>query len=289
MKTTIFTIGALLCFAANSVLCRLALKDGLIDPTSFTLVRLGSGILILSIILAASHKNHSSDTSNVKTTTTRGSWRSSLALFVYAITFSFAYISLDTGTGALVLFGTVQISILLWQQFNGKSLSLFEWLGAVVAFAGLAYLVYPSIATPSGTGLALMTVAGCAWAIYTVRGKKSQLPLADTAFNFIRTAPFLLLLALVMHDELQISVDGVIYACLSGALASGIGYTLWYVALEQLSASLAAVTQLSVPAIAALGGVLFVGEVLSLRLTIAAAVIISGIGLVIYASRRGAG
>ncbi|MGR8946854.1 MAG: DMT family transporter [Gammaproteobacteria bacterium] len=277
MKTVLFTIAALLCFAANSVLCRLALSDQLIDPTSFTLVRLASGIIMLSVILTiASHKKPLS--------AARGNWIASVALFVYAITFSFAYISLDTGTGALILFGSVQISMLAWQRINGKRLNLFEWCGALMAFAGLIYLVYPTIATPSAMGLLLMTTAGCAWAVYTIRGKASLSPLADTTLNFVRTVPWLCLLALLMHDKLQMSTDGFIYACLSGALASGIGYTLWYVALEKLSATLAAVTQLLVPAIAAMGGVLFVGEMVSLRLTFAAAIILGGIGLIIYAA-----
>ena len=274
-KTTAYCIVALLCFAANSVLCRLALGKQIIDPGSFTTVRLVSGALCLALIsFVAARKNHANGV--------QGSWTSGLALFVYAVCFSFAYMSLDTGTGALMLFGSVQISMIAWQYIKGKRLSVVEWLGVFIAFAGLSYLVYPVLATPVLHGMLLMGLAGCAWGVYTIRGKSSRDPLGDTTFNFLRTLPWVLLLAVVIWPRVELTGEGLLYAGLSGALASGIGYALWYVALENLSTTLAAVSQLSVPVIAALGGVVLVGEALSLRLTLASIFVLGGIGLVIY-------
>lgn len=279
MKTTIYCSLALLCFAANSVLCRLALGRELIDAGSFTVVRLLSGAVCLAVVLfIASRKKN--------TPISTGSWFSGCALFLYAVAFSFAYMSLDTGTGALILFGSVQITMIAWQYFSGKRLSVVEWLGVLVAFSGLAYLVYPIITTPAIAGMVLMATAGCAWAAYTLRGKSSRDPLADTAFNFIRTLPLIIVLAIVSWKHAEITNEGLLYAVLSGAFASGVGYALWYVALERLTATLAAVTQLSVPVIAAIGGVALVGERADLRLALAAALVLGGIGMVIYQNTR---
>ena len=278
VKTTIYCVLALLCFAANSVLCRLALGKELIDAGSFTVVRLTSGIVCLAFILFVALPNKSVESG-------RGSWLSGLALFLYAVTFSFAYLSLDTGTGALILFGSVQLTMLAWQYAHGKRPGVLEWAGVLLAFSGLVYLVYPILSTPRTTGLVLMAAAGCAWGVYTLRGKSSQHPLADTAFNFFRTLPMVLILAALAWPRLELTAEGLFYAVLSGALASGVGYSLWYVALENLTATVAAVTQLSVPVLAAIGGVLMLGELLDARLFLATLLVLGGIGLVIHQNR----
>ena len=207
-------------------------------------------------------------------------------MFIYALAFSYAYTSLDTGTGALILFGSVQITIVAWQYYRGKRLSLAECLGIFIAFSGLIYLVYPILSTPALRDTAMMFIAGSAWAAYTLRGKASRSPLTDTAYNFFRTLPMLVIIAIYSWPSMHLNAEGVIYACLSGALASGVGYALWYVALEHLSATLAAVMQLAVPIIAALGGVLIVIEPLSLRLVLATILVLIGISLVIYQNAK---
>lgn len=260
------------------MLCRLALKANTIDPASFTIVRLSSGIVVLCVIFYVATQNNPPDNKP-------GSWASSLALFVYALAFSYAYITLDTGSGALMLFGSVQIAMIVWQLITGKRLRGNEWLGVIVAFSGLTYLVYPSLSTPSFWGLSLMALAGVAWAVYTLRGKSAANPLTDTAFNFFRTTPFILFLLVLSWDDIQLSSAGILYACLSGAIASGIGYAVWYVALEKISATEAAVTQLSVPAIAAVGGVLYVGDTIDRRLGLAGVLILGGILLVVMARK----
>lgn len=278
MKTTAFCLLALLCFAANSVLCRLALGADLIDAGSFTVVRLLSGALCLALLYFLFARR---DTAHNRA----GSWISAAALFIYALAFSYAYVSLDTGTGALILFGSVQITIVGWQYLRGKRPGNFELGGVIIAFSGLSYLVYPLLATPAFEGMLLMAIAGAAWGAYTLRGKSSTEPLADTTFNFIRTLPLAFIVALFVWPRLEITSAGLLYAVLSGAIASGVGYTLWYVALEKLSASLAAVSQLSVPVIAALGGVILVGETAEMRLLLATALVLGGIGMVIYQNK----
>lgn len=264
---------ALIAFAANSVLCRLALGDETIDAASFTAIRLLCGAVFLLLMLQPGIRG--------KRIVTKGSWLAGLMLFAYAATFSFAYISLDTATGALILFGSVQISMLLITVFSGNRLHLSEWCGVGIAFAGFVYLVLPGVSTPSVTGFLLMTVAGIAWGIYTLKGRSSANPLADTTYNFARTVPLVLVLLALTSAELYITPTGVTLAALSGALASGAGYTLWYMALGGLSATQAAVVQLSVPVIAAFGGVVFVSEAITLRLSISAGLILGGILLVI--------
>ena len=287
------TLLALVAFAANSVLCRLALGAGSIDAVSFTVIRLVAGALMLLAIVALGRGREASSPSQPK----GGAWRPPLLLFVYAICFSLAYISLDTGTGAVILFGTVQLTIILAALATGDRLHSFEWAGIAIAFGGLVYLMWPALSTPTLSGFVLMTLAGVAWGGYTLLGKGSQQPLRDTRDNFCRTWPWILgLLALALGwrwsswEHWQLTVEGVFWASLSGALASGLGYTLWYMALRGLSATQAAVGQLTVPVIAALGGVVFVGERLGLRLVIALVLILGGIGLVVlgryYINRR---
>lgn len=276
-KTAFFTGIALIAFAANSVLCRLALGEEIIDASSFTIIRLFSGIVTLLIILLITKQN------NHERNTQKGSWSASFFLFFYAITFSFAYLTLTTGTGALILFGSVQITMIAYSMMTGHRLHSSEWIGVVLAFIGFIYLIYPDIATPSIVGFALMSLSGVAWGLYTLKGRGSKNPLIDTAYNFTRTLPLLIILAILSlsFNSYSFSSKGVILAILSGSIASGIGYTIWYSALRGLTAIQAAVLQLLVPVIAALGGVIFVSEAITLRLVISASLILGGIACVI--------
>lgn len=272
-KTTILTGLALIAFAANSVLCRLALGNEAIDAASFTVIRLLSGAIVLFLIIRFTQKNTE--------LSTNGSWIASLMLFLYAITFSYAYISLDTGTGALILFGSVQITMILLSLISGTRLHYTEWAGVIIAFTGFVYLILPGVTTPSTVGFLLMAAAGVAWGIYTLKGRGSQNPLMDTAYNFFRTIPLVILLTIITISHANYSSEGVLLALLSGGITSGIGYTIWYIALGGLSATQAAVLQLLVPVIAALGGVIFVSETITVRLTISAAMVIGGILMVV--------
>ena len=273
IRTLLFTAFSLVAFAANSVLCRLALKGGEIDPASFTVIRLLTGAMVLVFILRFTAKREAPQA--------RGSWTAAAMLFLYAVTFSFAYLSLDTGTGALVLFGAVQITIVLIGRLRGNRLGILEWAGMAIAFGGLVYLVKPSVTTPSAVGFALMAIASAAWGIYTLSGKGSVNPLADTRFNFVRTIPLVMVLAIAGLANQQLSMEGILLAAISGGIASGIGYTLWYTALGGLSTTEAAAVQLTVPIIAAFGGVIFVSEPVSQRLLISTVLTLGGILMVI--------
>ena len=211
----------------------------------------------------------------------RGSWQASMLLFVYALCFSFAYVSLDTGSGALILFAAVQIMMILTAMFKGNKLHWTEWLGLGTAFTGFVYLVLPTISTPSLYGFILMTLAGIAWGIYTLNGRNSVSALGDTYYNFLRTAPLLILLLLININQGYVTEVGLVYAVLSGAVASGLGYSLWYAALTGLKTTQAAVVQLLVPVIAALGGILFVSENIEQRFIVSSAMILGGILLVL--------
>jgi len=273
LKTSLLTGLALIAFAANSVLCRLALANGNIDASSFTGIRLLSGAIALLLILSIK--------GNKQGVSSKGSWTSNFTLFLYAITFSYAYLSLDTGTGALILFGSVQITMILLSIISGTRLHIIEWSGFFIAFTGLVYLVIPSITTPSVSGFILMTVSGMSWAIYSLRGRGSKNPLMDTTYNFLRTIPFITLLAIFTMPNINYSSQGIILALLSGAITSGVGYTIWYIALRSLSSIQAAVLQLSVSIIAAIGGVIFLSETITSRLVISAVIVLGGILMVI--------
>jgi len=273
MKTILLTGCALIAFAANSVLCRLALGDDLIDASGFTIIRLLSGAIVLLLIIKSSNKK--------SITTAKGSWFGALMLFTYAATFSFAYITLDTATGALILFGAVQITMVLISLFSGVRLHISEWGGITFAFIGFLYLVLPNVTTPSIMGFVLMTISGIAWGIYTLQGRTSDNSLMSTASNFYRCAPLLLVLLLVTIQDIHLSVEGMLLAVLSGGVASGIGYTIWYMALNGLSTTQAAVVQLLVPVIAAMGGVLFVSEPITARLALSGAIILGGVLMVV--------
>jgi drug/metabolite transporter (DMT)-like permease len=277
LKTSLLTGLALIAFAANSVLCRLALGNGAIDASSFTAIRLLSGAVALFIILSLKGSIKESN----KGTSSKGSWSAAFTLFLYAITFSYAYLSVDTGTGALILFGSVQITMIILSLISGTRLHFIEWSGVILAFTGFIYLVLPNITTPSIDGFMLMTVSGISWGIYTLKGRGSKNPLMDTTYNFLRTIPFVVLLAVFTLQNMAYSSEGIVLALISGAITSGVGYTIWYIALGGLSSTQAAVIQLSVPVIAAIGGVIFVSETISIRLVISATIVLSGILMVV--------
>ena len=282
LKTLQYLLCALVAFAANSVLCRIALGEGYIDANAFTAIRLVSGALTLALVFFLGTKNQA------RTKQARGSWLGGVALFLYAICFSYAYITLDTGTGALILFGTVQVTMILISVYKGNRLKSLEVIGVLLAFLGIFYLMLPSLSTPSLFGFLLMMIAGVAWGIYSIIGQGSESPLADTTFNFIRTLPLVVILTVVVFifdnnaEHVSISHKGALYAALSGALASGLGYAVWYKVLPKLNGTLAAVSQLLVPIIAAFGGLVFLSEVLTMRLFVSSVLVLGGICLVIY-------
>ena len=282
VKTIIYTGLALIAFAANSVLCRMALGMKLIDASSFTIIRLLAAVIVLFLIVFSRNNNE------IKARiTSKSSWLASLMLFVYASTFSFSYILLETATGALVLFSTVQITMILLSVMSGNRLHAVEWIGVVIAFSGFVYLVLPSITKPSAIGFFLMVIAGIAWGIYTVIGRSSKSPVMDTAYNFFRTIPLVLILLLFTYQTATYSSEGILLAVLSGGIASAMGYVAWYIALTGLSTIQAAVLQLLVPVIAVLGGIVFVSEIVTLRLLASAAMIIGGILLVVLGQYYG--
>ncbi|MFK5947193.1 MAG: DMT family transporter [Methylococcales bacterium] len=274
LKTIVFTMSALVAFAANSILCRIALGTNLIDAASFTILRLLSGTMVLFLIIVIRYRHKTELTS-------KGSWAASLMLFIYASTFSFAYTVLDTGTGALILFAAVQITMILLSLISGNRLHIIEWTGVILAFSGFVYLVLPNITSPSASGFLLMTLSGVAWGLYTLKGRESKSPVTDTAYNFIKTVPLVVVLHLLTMHHATYSTLGILLAVLSGGIASGLGYTAWYIALAGLTATQAAVLQLLVPVIAALGGMTFLSEILTLRLSISALMIMGGILMVV--------
>jgi drug/metabolite transporter (DMT)-like permease len=275
MRLILLTALAMLAFAANSVLARLAFATAGAEPLSYTGIRLAAGAVTLAILLAARSSFR-----------VAGSWAGGASLFGYAIFFSIAYILLGAGTGALILFASVQIGILGWAIYKGDHPSRLEWLGLAVALGGLVYLVSPGLVAPSPMGAALMLIAGLCWAAYTLIGRGSASPLADTAGNFIRAAPVALLLILFAAFTRTVTPAAALYAVASGALASGLGYAVWYAVLPALSRTRAAIVQLTVPAIAATGGVVFIGEPLTVRLLVASLAIIGGVAFALLVAQR---
>lgn len=255
----------------NSVLCRLALGKASIDAASFSTVRLGSGAAMLLLITLASKGKISS--------TTRGNWTSAALLFLYAVAFAFAYMSLSASTGALILFGSVQATMIVAALWSGERPGWLEWIGLVLALVGLVYLVFPGLTSPSLTSSALMMAAGVSWGFYSLRGRGAKDPLTETTNNFIRALPFAIVVSLTMFSSTHASAEGLLLAVLSGALASGVGYVIWYTALGGLTATRAAMVQLAVPVLAALGGVILLSESIRLRLLLAALMILGGVGL----------
>ena len=262
---------AMMAFAGNSLLCRSALKHTGIDAASFTAIRLISGALVLALLVRCRRNAPAGG----------GNWPSAFALFVYAAGFSFAYVSLSAATGALLLFGAVQATMIGYGVFKGERLLRLQLAGLMLALAGLVGLMLPGLAAPPLPSALLMLGAGVAWGVYSLRGKGAGDPTAVTAGNFLRTVPITVLLSMLMFNGITLDRAGVAYAVASGALASGVGYAIWYQALPAMKASTAATVQLSVPVLAALGGVVFVGEPLSLRMVLASIAILGGIALVI--------
>lgn len=262
---------AMVAFACNSLLCRVALKDTAIDAASFTTVRLGSGAAVLWLL--ARLRSGSAAGS--------GSWPSALALFVYAAGFSFAYVSLPAATGALVLFGAVQATMIGHGIWAGERLLKGQIVGLVLALGGLVGLLSPGLSAPPLAGSLLMLSAGVAWGVYSLRGKGAGDPTRVTAGNFVRAVPVALVLSLLMRHGASVDAAGFGYAVASGALASGVGYAIWYSALPALKATHAATVQLSVPVIAAVGGIAWLGEPITWRLVLASIAILGGIALVI--------
>ena len=298
MRTAILTTLALIAFAANSVLCRLALGRAAIDAASFSTVRLVSGAIVLLLLTLLLNRRRATDRSDTGAADRpgapdaraaargRGDWASASMLFLYAVGFSFAYVSLSTGTGALILFGAVQTTMILAALRSGERPHALEWIGLILALAGLVYLVFPGLSAPSPTGSALMAIAGIAWGIYSLRGRGSVDPLGGTTGNFVRAVPMVIVVSLVMLGRLHISFDGALLAILSGGIASGVGYVIWYAALRGMTATRAATVQLSVPVLAAGGGVMFISEEVSLRLVMAGVLILGGVGMAVAATAR---
>jgi drug/metabolite transporter (DMT)-like permease len=267
------TLMAMTAFAGNSLLCRLALKQTAIDAATFTLVRIVSGAVALGLILSLRSGG---------SLRKAGSWFSASMLFLYAAAFSFAYLTLPAGTGALLLFGAVQATMIFWAWQGGERLAWRQRLGLVFALAGLVALVFPGLSAPPFGGSILMLTAGVAWGIYSLRGKNAGDPVRATAGNFARAVPFAVILSLASLPWMRLDRAGIVYAILSGAIASGAGYAIWYTALPGLKGASAASVQLMVPVLAAAGGILFLGESITLRLVLASVAVLGGIGLVVW-------
>lgn len=288
----VLTALTMVAFAANSVLARLALADGAMDATSFSAVRLAAGAIVLTVVATNyALTNVTGDPFEHRTRKVMregGNWASALSLLTYVVGFSFAYLALATGTGALILFTTVQAVMIGWGLVRGNRPGRLEWLGLVVAFAAFVALLLPGLAAPDPFGALVMVLAGLGWGVYSLRGAAADNPLMETAGNFVRATimVFVLAVAALMTSRatglvFNVTGEGLFYAILSGALTSGLGYALWYRCLRKLTASRAAIVQLSVPAIATLGGVLFLAEPLTLRLAVCSALILGGVALAI--------
>jgi drug/metabolite transporter (DMT)-like permease len=288
------TFLAMIAFASNSLLCRAALKESSADPATFTFLRLFSGAVALWLILSVRQKMMAERTTSPSVDTfcnssllarylslRYGNWVSAVALFLYAAGFSFAYRSLSAGTGALLLFGAVQATMILWGLHRGERLSTIQIVGFVVAATGLVVLVFPGLSAPPLAGSILMLGAGVAWGIYSLRGKGERNPASVTTGNFVRAVPFALALSIVLAPWTKINPAGITYAIISGAITSGLGYVIWYSALPGLKAASAATVQLSVPVLAATGGILLLGEPITVRYMLASVAVLGGIALVV--------
>lgn len=274
-STPVLTALALTAFAANSVLCRIALGQQLIDAASFAAVRVISGACVLALIALPRRRREGHSRTDVGAAT---------ALFVYMIFFSYAYVSLSAGTGALILFATVQLTMFAAALRSGEQFVWLAWIGLALAALGLVYLVLPGVTAPDPAGAAFMTVAGIAWGCYSLRGRGVRDPLGATANNFLLGIPPVVIVSFIALHSQQVSVTGIVLALASGALASGLGYVIWFAALRGLTMTRAATVQLSVPVIAAFGGVIFLSELLTTRLVLASAAVLGGIWLVLSRS-----
>ena len=285
---------ALIAFAANSLLCRMALAGGYIDALSFTIVRLSSAAICLAIIIASQsyylryRTAKTGQSFDDKLLGERGNLLSSISLGVYALCFSIAYVELETGTGALILFSAVQLTMIGWGIYKKETLSAVQWIAFIIAIVGFVYLMLPSAAMPSLLAAILMAISGVAWGIYSIRGKTCLSPLRATGFNFIRSLvaiPMLLCIDFICRGSLgvalididSITMEGIWLACASGAVASGIGYSIWYMAMPLLKNTQAAVIQLCVPVLATILGVIFLSEQLTMQFVVASTVILSAV------------
>lgn len=283
LQAILLTLVSLFAFAANSVLCRLALNTEQVHPADFTAIRLLSAALTLAFIITVKNKK------SLSKINTFGSHLGATYLFIYAAGFSYAYVTLGTATGALILFACVQFTMLLKSWVTDVKMARQECVGITMSLLGFLYFVYPELENPSLLECILMSLAGVAWGCYSLIGTKSTQPLMDTASNFIRLLP-VVLIAFVwsyVSTGLEVSLQGWVYTISSGALASGVGYSVWYAVLPHLKPSIAAVSQLSVPIWAAIGGVLLVSEPIDLHLTLSGSVILGGILLVIFGKKKG--
>jgi drug/metabolite transporter (DMT)-like permease len=301
----------MIAFASNSLLCRVALKQTNIDAASFTSVRIFSGAFALWLLINIRRRAianrmatpfiessetrvgfsspHSSPKGRGDSFSLRekvgmrgaGTWSSALALFVYAAAFSFAYIALSAGIGALLLFGAVQATMILWGLHKGEWLNTIQIVGFIIAMTGLVVLLLPGLSAPPLTGSILMLGAGVAWGIYSLRGKGERNPAEATTGNFVRAVPFAAALSIVFARWTHVDLAGITYAIISGAVTSGLGYVIWYSALPGLKAASAATVQLSVPVLAATGGILLLGEPITLRYMLASVAVLGGIALVV--------
>lgn len=266
----------MIAFASNSLLCRMALKETGIDAASFTTVRLLSGAVMLWLLMRWQKQ----------TPLRHGSWRSALALFIYAVALSFAYRTINTGAGALMLFGAVQATMILAGFIAGERMSAWQVSGFAAAVAGLVILVSPGVEAPSVPDSILMLVSGAAWGVYSLFGRGLSNPAAATAGNFLRTVPMVAVLSLIALPWLHFDARGILYAIVSGAMASGLGYVMWYQVLQHMRAMTASTIQLSAPVLAAAGGIVLLGEALTRDLLIASLLILGGIWLVLRYGKR---
>jgi len=277
-------------FASNSLLCRAALKQTNIDAATFTLVRVLSGAVALWLVTNLAGRWIVARTArpvpeNVTISRywllSHGNWISGLVLFLYAAAFSFAYIDLSAGTGALLLFGAVQATMILWGFNKGERLNLIQIAGFAIAVSGLVVLVFPGLSAPPLIDSILMAGAGVAWGVYSLRGKEEKDPISATSRNFFFAIPFAVVLSIALIPRMHIDLPGTTYAVISGAITSGLGYVIWYSALPGLKAASAATVQLSVPVLAAAGGILLLGEPMTLRYLLASIAVLGGIALVV--------
>jgi drug/metabolite transporter (DMT)-like permease len=275
---------AMIAFASNSLLCRAALKQTGIDPASFTFIRIFSGAVALWLIMKM--RNTSSVAAVHDHRSHQGNWISALSLFIYAAAFSFAYVNLSAGTGALLLFGAVQATMILWGLHKGERLDAIQIVGLIVAVAGLIVLVFPGLSAPPLSGSILMVGAGVAWGIYSIRGQVGRDAIAATAGNFLRAVPFAAAVSIILLSRARLDYAGIFYAAVSGAITSGLGYVIWYNALPGLKATSAATVQLSVPVLAAAGGILLLGEPITLRYVLASTAVLGGIFLVVIEKQQ---
>ncbi|WP_042878066.1 DMT family transporter [Cupriavidus necator] len=282
-RTALLTTLALLAFAGNSLLCRLALKGTTIDAASFTIARVAAAALVLWVIVMARRQR---ERASGRDGSLGGNWLSALALFCYAAAFSFAYLRLNAGAGALLLFASVQATMTGYGLYAGEPLRAHQWIGLALALTGLVWLLLPGLATPPLHSSLLMIAAGIAWGIYSLHGRRAADPVSTTAGNFVRAVPMALALGAVMQAERSLDGAGLGYALLSGAITSGLGYVIWYAVVPQLRAATAATVQLSVPVITAVGGIALLDEALTFRLALSAAAVLGGIALVIAGKRR---